>query len=116
MNGYIGLSIVSRCLVYPYLVVRLVEVSIFFNYRVDALFICIWFLGWLKWAFVQLSRRCLVYLYLVVRLVAVSICPVFKQMTLRTRAHTTNPELIISKVVSKPTFNIKALCFQDEKL
>ena len=74
----------------------------FFSYRADALFICIWFLVWLYWAFVQLSSRCLVYLYLVVRLlflafvqflsrclvylyllvrlVAVSICPVFKHM------------------------------------
>ena len=40
----------------------------FFSYRADTLFICIWFLIWLQWVFVQLSSRCLVYLYLVVRL------------------------------------------------
>ena len=57
LNGYIWLFIVSRCLVYLYLVVRLVGVSIF-----------------------QLSSRGLVYLYLVLSLVAVSICPVIKQM------------------------------------
>ena len=101
MNGYIWLFIVSRCLVYLCLIVRLVAVSIFpviepmpclyvFCLSLVAVSICpvikqmpclsvfgcqVAFL-----AFVQLPSRCLVYLYLLVRLVAVSICPVFKHM------------------------------------